>query len=96
MPPGRAGSSVHTLPPLLPQPPRPDPLVPLAPARLCSLVCSLGLNTLWISITSGSPFLPLLSTRLVQAAVMTPVQLVVIGILVPTLRRLRGKLLPKE
>lgn len=61
-----------------------------------TLVCSLGLNTLWISITSGSPFLPLLSTRLVQAAVMTPVQLVVIGILVPTLRRLRGKLLPKE
>lgn len=61
-----------------------------------TLVCSLGLNTLWISITSGSPFLPLLSTRLVQAAVMTPVQIVVIGLLRPVLRRLRGKLFPKE
>lgn len=73
-----------------------DPLRILAAVLLYLIVCSLGLNTLWISITSGSPYLPLLSTRLVQAAVMTPVQIVVIGLLLPTLRRLRGKLLPKE
>lgn len=75
---------------------RQDVLRVVGAVLVYTLVCSLGLNTLWISITSGSPFLPLLSTRLVQAAVMTPLQLAVIGLLVPTLRRLRGKLLPKE
>lgn len=75
---------------------RRDVLRVIGAVLVYTLVCSLGLNTLWISITSGSPYLPLLSTRLVQAAVMTPVQLVVIGLLLPTLRRLRGKLLPKE
>lgn len=40
------------------------------------LVLSLLLNTLWISVLYGSPFVPLLATRIVQCAVMVPVQIV--------------------
>lgn len=57
-------------------------------------VCSLGLNTLWISVLYGTPFLPSLLRRLVQAAVMGPVQILVLALLVPLLRRLRPRLLP--
>ena len=60
------------------------------------LVCSLGLNTLWISILYGTPFLPSLLRRLIQAAVMGPVQVLVIGLLQPLLRRLRPTLLRGE
>ena len=56
------------------------------------VVCSLGLNTLWISILYGSPFLPSLLRRLVQAAVMGPVQIVIIGLMLPILNRLRPSL----
>ncbi len=45
------------------------------------LVLSLFLNSLWISILYGSPYAPLLVTRLTQVAVMIPVQVVVIGII---------------
>ena len=72
--------------------PRRELLRVIGAVLVYTLVCSLGLNTLWISVTSGSPFLPLLSTRLLQAAVMTPVQLAVIVLLRPVLVRLRGKL----
>ena len=39
------------------------------------LILSLLLNTLWISILYGSPYGPLLVTRIVQCAINTPVQL---------------------
>jgi ECF transporter S component (folate family) len=39
---------------------------------------TLLLNTLWISILYSSPFLPLLITRLVQAGIMSVVQVVTI------------------
>ena len=42
------------------------------------LVLSLLLNSLWISILYGSPFLPLLGTRLIQCAVLFPLQFAVI------------------
>ena len=42
------------------------------------IVCSLLLNTLWISILYHSSFVGLLSTRLLQAVVMIPVQIAVI------------------
>ncbi len=41
------------------------------------LVLGLLVNTYWISVLYGSPFLPLLTTRLIQCAVLVPVQLVV-------------------
>lgn len=42
------------------------------------LIMSLLLNTLWISILYGSPFLPLLETRVFQAVLLGVVQFVVI------------------
>jgi len=49
------------------------------------LVLSLLLNTYWISVLYDSPFTPLLVTRLLQCAVMIPVEFVVIVLLVKTL-----------
>ena len=57
---------------------------------LNQLVCSLLLNSLWISVVYGSPFLPLLKTRAVQCAIVAPVQLVTLWLLAkayPQLKR---------
>jgi ECF transporter S component (folate family) len=51
------------------------------------LLCSVGLNTLWISITNHAPYLAILPGRLIQAAVMTPVQLVVVPLVLVALER---------
>ncbi|MEM5781163.1 MAG: folate family ECF transporter S component, partial [Lawsonibacter sp.] len=42
------------------------------------IVYSLLLNTLWISILYSSPFIPLLATRVLQCAVLGPVQFITI------------------
>jgi hypothetical protein len=42
------------------------------------IVCSLGLNTLWLSMMTGTGFAVLLSTRLIQALVTGAVQIVTI------------------
>ena len=39
------------------------------------LLCTVLLNSLWISLPYGSPFLPLLSLRLLKAAIMLPIQI---------------------
>ena len=52
-------------------------------------ILSLLLNTLWISVLYGSPFGPLLVTRLVQSAILTVVQIMVIELIVKALPRLR-------
>ncbi|MBQ9250684.1 MAG: folate family ECF transporter S component [Oscillospiraceae bacterium] len=52
-------------------------------------ILSLLLNTLWISVLYGSPFGPLLVTRLVQSGILTVVQIVVIELIVKALPRLR-------
>lgn len=62
-------------------------LRPLAAALLSALVCTLALNTLWISVLNGVPFVPLLLRRLIQAAVMAPVQFAVLLFLRPALLR---------
>ena len=49
------------------------------------LPLSLLLNSLWISILYGSPYLPLLITRLVQCAVLGPVQFVTITFIIKRL-----------
>lgn len=50
----------------------------LAAVVINQLVFSLLINSLWISILYGSPYLPLLSTRLIQCAILAPVQFIVI------------------
>ncbi len=52
------------------------------------LILSFLLNSLWISVLYGSPYLPLLATRIVQCAIIGPVQFVVILIL----SRMSGRL----
>lgn len=52
------------------------------------LLCSVGLNSLWIALTNHAPYVALLPGRFLQAAVMTPVQLVVLPFALTTVRRL--------
>ena len=49
------------------------------------LILSLLMNTYWISVLYDSPFTALLVTRLLQCAVMIPVELLMIGLMVKTL-----------
>ena len=56
------------------------------------LVLSLLLNTLWISVLYGSPYGPLLVTRLVQTGILVVVQVLVIQLLEKTLPRLKKAL----
>ena len=53
------------------------------------LPLSLGLNTLWISLLYGTPYLALLSTRLLQCAILIPVQIIVILLLKPLIEYLK-------
>ena len=52
-------------------------------------VLSLLLNTLWISVLYGSPYAPLLLTRLPQCAILSAVQLVLIPLIAKLLPRLK-------
>lgn len=53
----------------------------LAASTFVNVVCSLGLDTLWLSIMYGDAFLVLLPVRLVKAAIMIPLQTVLIYLL---------------
>ena len=57
------------------------------------LFLSLLLQSMWISMLYSAPYLPLLATRVVQCAVMIPIQLIVVGILSKALGRYRKKAL---
>lgn len=57
----------------------------LAAVGASQLVCTLLLNTLWISALYGAPLLPLLLTRSVQCVVLAPVQCVTILAMLPLL-----------
>lgn len=45
------------------------------------LIFSLVVNTFWISVLYGSPYGPLFLTRITQAAVLIPVQLIILCVL---------------
>ena len=51
------------------------------------VVCSIALNTVWLSITRHMPVWALLPGRLLQAAIMTPVQLIVLPLLLTAVER---------
>lgn len=53
------------------------PLRILAAVAIVQLVLGLLVNSFWISVLYGSPYLPLLATRIVQCAVLGPVQFLV-------------------
>ncbi len=52
------------------------------------LVGSLLLNTLWISVTNHAPYWSVLVGRLLQSALMTPVQLLTLPLVFTALRRI--------
>ena len=56
------------------------------------LLLSILLNTLWISILYGSPYLPLLVTRLPQTAVLFVVQLICIPIIAKVTKRIKKEI----
>lgn len=62
----------------------------LAAVAVVQFVLGLFLNTFWIHLLYSSPFLPLLATRLVQAVVLSVVQVVTIQALYPLADRLKG------
>ena len=52
------------------------------------IIGSLLLNTLWISVLYGSPFLPLMATRVFQCLILGIVEIVVIRIMAGLVPRL--------
>lgn len=56
-------------------------------------ILGLLLNTLWISVLYGSPFAPLLATRVVQSCILTVVQFVTIQLIAKSTDRVGGRLL---
>ena len=65
--------------------------VNIIPAVLLNqIVCSLLLNSLWISVLYGSPFVPLMQTRAIQCAIVAPVQLVTLWLLAKAYPRLKA------
>lgn len=53
-----------------------------------NLIFSLFLNSLWISILYTSPYLPLVATRVIQCAILIPVQIAVILVMQKVLQRI--------
>ncbi|MBR3587497.1 MAG: folate family ECF transporter S component [Oscillospiraceae bacterium] len=50
-------------------------------------ILGLFLNTFWISLLYGSPYVPLLATRVFQSILLSVVQLICIQLMVPILNR---------
>ncbi len=61
------------------------PLRAAAAAGINQFILGLFLNTLWISVLYGSPYVPLLATRVVQSAILAPVQFAVTMLLAKAL-----------
>ena len=64
----------------------------LSAVAVHQLLLSLLLNTLWISLLYGSPYQPLLVSRLPQCAILAAVQLALIPVLVRLSPRLKGEI----
>ena len=45
---------------------------------LVTIICNMGLNTLWTSITSGKAFMALFVTRVPKQLIMVPIHIVVV------------------
>ena len=57
------------------------------PVLLHQLVLGLLINSFWISVLYSAPYVPLLGTRVLQCAVLAPVEFLTIGILARILER---------
>ena len=54
---------------------------------LVTCISNVGLNTLWISITTGKAFIVLLGARIIKELIMIPIQIVVILFIEKALRK---------
>lgn len=63
----------------------------LSAVLLQQLLCSMLLNTFWLHVLYGMPYLPTMAARLIQCAVMAALQLVMIPILVKTIQSLEKR-----
>lgn len=54
---------------------------------LVTIIANIGLNTLWISITTGKAFMVLISARIVKEVIMIPIKVIVILFLEKALRK---------
>ena len=59
----------------------------LAAVGINQFILGLFLNTFWISLLYGSPYVPLLATRVFQSILLSVVQLICIQLMVPILNR---------
>ena len=59
----------------------------LAAVGINQFILGLFLNTFWISVLYGSPYVPLLATRVFQSILLSVVQLICIQLIVPILNR---------
>ena len=58
---------------------------------LQQLVCSLLVNTFWLHVLYGLPYLPTMVTRLVQCAVVIVLQIAMIPIIAKTIKSVRKR-----
>lgn len=59
---------------------------------LQQLVCSMVINTFWLHVLYGLPYLPTMAARLVQCAVVTALQIVVIPLISKTILSVHKRL----
>lgn len=70
--------------------------------RICAavainqLVLGLIVNSFWISMLYGSPYVALLGSRLLQYAILVPVQIVVIWVLAKAMKPVRAAAMPQQ
>lgn len=69
------------------------PVRVLTAVTVTQLAGSLLLNSLWISMLYGTPYIVLLGTRILQCAVVTPVQFLTISLLAKLLVRYRQQVI---
>ena len=58
---------------------------------LQQLFCSLILNTFWLHLLYGMPYLPAMPARLIQCAIMVAIQLVMIPIIAKTIQSIEKR-----
>ena len=63
----------------------------LAAVLLQQLICSLLINTFWLHLLYGLPYLPTMVARLIQCAVMAALQLVLIPLIVKTIQTIEKR-----
>ena len=63
----------------------------VAAVLFSEIVGTILLNTLWISILYSSPYVPLMASRIVQCAVLGPVQFITVKVMCRFLQRYQKK-----